>query len=1005
MVDDLYPQILKERYRLKERLGEGGMGVVYRCEDIQTGAQQAVKFLTLEQVLSKGGVQRFTHEARLLSHLTHPNIVHIYDYGVEDGLPYLIMELCLGTDGKPFTLKQLQEAFEERRLDAETLLKVMPQMLSAVSLLHEKGLIHRDLKPENFLLKIDPTGNLSLKLSDFGLVALSGDEEMQRRFELSISVSMQESVVKDRAWVGTYAFMSPEQKQGTQLEASSDVYSLGLILYRLCTGYERVNPELPSEVNPQLPAWMDTLVEKALKESPRERWMTAGKMMEFLPEAYRFDPRRPKAQPRQVRWLLPATFLLLVLMTGLFHLLSTSGSPREQMDRQAKQLSLQVSVYEEKSQVPTADTLPPHVLRLIGSAHAADLEERMRAREALRQSGRELLPILGEAIIAENEEARQQAATALGYLGVADASPLLLTALYSGPESVRRAAAESLVLLRHHAIPELTEALMSHDANARGYALYALSCIGDPAWPAWVKALGSPIDSIRDYASEMLARIGQPSIPGLIESLGTSQAAPRQLAISCLTQIGAPAAPELMLALRNEKATVRAGAVAVLGHLHWVDATLPMTVLLRDAEADVRLAAERALIEIGEPAAPALLRVFRESGRTASEHAATALAAIGKPTVANLMRALMTEPPPVREQVCNVLVRIGDPAVPQLIETLNIGDTEVRQLAARALAAMRSTLAIHSLLRLLGSEDAMVRQVAAHGLNQLQADSIPHIIELLKDESPLIHQNAQKLLGRLAANQPDQLIPALDRPDPLIRVRLAEVMVSLKAVQTFSSIIRALDDQRLIEAMLEQKDSEERVNQLIFHQLDVLTRTSDADGRARVERTIVRLGNRAIPGLVQALLTRDHQDPTDPALLLGRIGTPEVVPPLVRALRHDGNRYPRLNIAAAQGLGEARRLAAVPPLCQSQRWNNSLLRQAAVEALGKIAHSTAIPSLTRALGDESDNVRAAAAEALGMIGSAEALPALQQAAEDPDPLTRSQIANARRRIQQRSTGQ
>ena len=282
-----YPELLNDIYEVGEKVGEGGMGVVFRCRDRRNGNELAVKFLSRELREKEASRQRFDHEVQILSGLRHPNIVAVRAHGIEDGFPYLIMDLCLDYAGKPLTIGLVQRRSPDNRLRATQLLELLAPLLASVGYLHGQGLVHRDLKPANVLLQAGAGGKLFPKLSDFGLVSLTSDEELRTRYEASVNLTVYDGGDKQRALAGTWDYMSPEQRKGGAIDARSDVYSLGRIIYLLATGYTRTRPEYPSEVNPELPEWLNGFLKRAMQRNPADRYHAAQEMYEDLPKDLR----------------------------------------------------------------------------------------------------------------------------------------------------------------------------------------------------------------------------------------------------------------------------------------------------------------------------------------------------------------------------------------------------------------------------------------------------------------------------------------------------------------------------------------------------------------------------------------------------------------------------------------------------------------------------------------------------------------------------------------------
>jgi serine/threonine-protein kinase len=228
--DALLGLVLDDKYRLEERLGEGGMGAVYRAMHLLIERPVAVKVLSQRLVTDDAAKERFRREARAAGRLQHTNAVAVTDFGeTKEGLVYLVMELL---EGKPLREVLAQDA----PLDPARAVSLMLQISAAVEAAHEAGILHRDLKPGNIFLVQRPDSPYIVKVLDFGIakIADAGGE-----------FNLNDTLTGTGVMIGTPRYMSPEQCDGAQLTPASDVYSLGVILYEMLTGQTPFNGASP----------------------------------------------------------------------------------------------------------------------------------------------------------------------------------------------------------------------------------------------------------------------------------------------------------------------------------------------------------------------------------------------------------------------------------------------------------------------------------------------------------------------------------------------------------------------------------------------------------------------------------------------------------------------------------------------------------------------------------------------------------------------------------------
>ncbi len=344
-------------YRVLHGLGEGGMGFVYRAEDIKLGRKVALKFLPEDSESDPAALGRFDREARAASALEHPNICPIYEFGEHEGKPFIVMQLMEGQ-----TLRELIAATNPGKppFEIEKLLDLAIQIVDGLIAAHEKGIIHRDIKPANIFV----TSQSQAKILDFGLAKLApsvlraGDDSVHDHQEADPRETLGDSpplatpdlfLSQTGVAMGTAGYMSPEQVRGETVDCRTDLFSFGLVLYEMATGQrafsgetspavrdailEQVQPSV-RELNPEIPPTLEGIIDRALEKNRELRYQSASEMRTALQsesDALHHVTNRGSSSEKILRsslrnWVLLITTVTLLIF-GSWLLIRTRQQP------------------------------------------------------------------------------------------------------------------------------------------------------------------------------------------------------------------------------------------------------------------------------------------------------------------------------------------------------------------------------------------------------------------------------------------------------------------------------------------------------------------------------------------------------------------------------------------------------------------------------------------------------------------------------------------------------
>jgi serine/threonine protein kinase/predicted Zn-dependent protease len=390
-------------YKVLDKLGEGGMGVVYKAQDTKLDRIVALKFLPKHLISDSVEKERFVHEAKAASALNHPNITTIHEIDEFEGQMFIVMEYCEG--------KTLKRIIEKETLSVRKVLDIGIQICEGLTIAHEKGIVHRDIKSENIMLT--PRGQV--KIMDFGLAKLRGATKL----------------TKTRSTLGTAAYMSPEQAQGEEVDQRSDIFSFGVVLYELLTGrlpfegehqaaiiYSIINeePQPVGRYNNQVSTELERIVFKALVKEKEERYQHIDdlladlrrerKSLEYIKTAQ--IPKEtiaPKPKRKLLPFIVPASIVFTIV---LFFLILKPFEVKIDQERKAiaQENSLAIMYFENLQDPEDKDKIAQMITALLitglsESPQYMQVVSSQRLYDILKLLGKEGLKVIDKTVASE----------------------------------------------------------------------------------------------------------------------------------------------------------------------------------------------------------------------------------------------------------------------------------------------------------------------------------------------------------------------------------------------------------------------------------------------------------------------------------------------------------------------------------------------------------------------------------------------------------------------------
>jgi serine/threonine protein kinase/HEAT repeat protein len=896
-------------YRVISKLGQGGMGMVYLAQHAMIGRKAAVKVLKRELCKDQDVVERFYQEGKAVGQLRHENIIDVYDFGKENDQVYFVMELL---EGETLTARIKRGAIPFAEAYALIL-----QIAEALKAAHEKGIVHRDIKPDNIFLLPKPGGPPKIKVLDFGLAKLTGNDQKER-------------LTQNGSIMGTPHYMSPQQIDGASVDGRADIYALGAVIYEMFTGEPPFKgttvgellkghlftppPPLRAEPTLQVPSMMGRVVAKALEKRLDTRYQSAQELIDDVKKATtdtKMVPRPGTEAPQG-----PKAWVLALAGGGVAAIAAAAF--------------LWLNPGETKPQEPAS--VP------ITSAPTAAKSDSKALRELALAALRAAL---------KEREAEVRAESARGVGKIQDRGSL----------------------------EPLTTLLSDEDTNVKKSAAFALAELNDSRAITGLEELKAKTEdpSLLRALDQALFRLGsEEAEKRLLAALKAKETEARLEAALTLASKGVYDAEDPLKALlaSSDEATQRRVTEVLDSLLRLGDeeAESKLIALLDSPDEPIRLAAAEVLANVGDE------RGKETAQKTLSDHssvyrvsAARVLVLLGDYSQTQLFSAaLKADEPKLQKEGIEGLALVGEQtALPELAAFLSPEQRPLTRIAAAVaileiVGLSQELLAQNSqeaLSNALASADEKTRANAASALGSgTGADALPLLQKAAQDESAIVRKEAISSLGRIGSKEAiATLSKAVQDKDNEVSKAAVDALGKMNGDEAKDALKQAKDGEASIIAAGELAARGETDSIALIEKSakdkDAKTRSAAVKAAAKAQRTDI---------LTKALKDKDANVRFEAALALAKSGNKEGLSVLEEGAKSKNSATSFEAKNAMIGLGE------LPPE-EGSAWPtraNEDAKKKLVASTKNYEPAVAKKLLSRALHDASPDVQLAALSAV-----------------------------------------